>query len=273
MKSFVSLVCAIEFIEDNLRYQITVTDVAEASYISLSHLQAMFSRTLYISIGEYIAKRKLCIAARDLIHSDRRVTDIAFDFGYANVESFTRAFKKQFLCTPSAYRKLYHFSDLYPRLIISEKEGFDMTKKYDLSEISDKILASKGCYIIAADIDHLLPINEKWGRGAGDMAIAQTAARIGDSIAPGMDYFRIGNDSFVVLTGSHDVAVAEDVARKIIAHADDEVHFGDVTFTFTISMGIVKIPLDIKDAKQSIDRSDAAMMAAKHEGRNCYKVM
>lgn len=273
MKNFISLVCAMEFIEQNFEERITVNDVAQASYVSLSHLQSMFSRAFHMSVGDYVAKRKLCAAAFELLNTTKGVTDIAFDFGYANVESFTRAFKKQFLQSPSAYRKEHHFSELYPRLIINEKEGFSMAKRYDLTEISEKILASKGTYIICADIDHLMAINEQRGRDAGDAAIAETAARISRSVQNGTDFFRIGADHFVILTQSTDSVMAEETAKKIISCSEDDVVWAGEPFKFSISMGIVKIPSDSSDAKETIEKSENAMIEAKKEGRNSYKVI
>ena len=273
MRSFISLVCAVEYIEQHLGERISVGDVAQASYLSLSHLQGMFSRTFHISVGDYIAKRKLCLAARQLGLTRRSITEIAFEMGYANVESFSRAFKKQFLQPPSVYRTENCLPELYPRLIINEKEGFNMVKRFDLTEISERVLAAKGEYVICADIDHLLDINEKRGRDAGDAAIAQTSARIARSLESGMDYFRIGADHFIILTGSSDPALAEGIAGKIISQAGEEVDWIGEPFKFSITMGLVKIPSDISDAKETIERSEAAMLEAKKEGRNCYKVM
>ena len=273
MKNFISMVCAVEFIEGNLGNRISVARVAEASYISVSHLQSLFSRTFHLSIGEYIAKRRLCLAAHYLTSTEISITDIAFDFGYKNVESFSRAFKKQFLLMPSRYRKEHTFSELYPRLMIDEKEGFTKMQRYDLAEISEKTLASKGTYIICADIDNLLPINEKLGHSAGDAAIAETSIRISQSIQEGMDYFRIGGDSFVVLTGKETPEIPEFIARSIIACSENDVKWSGGSFKFSISMGIVKIPADISNAKEAIEKSDAAMVEAKKEGRNTYKII
>lgn len=273
MKNFISLVCAIEYIETNLREQISVNDVALASYTSLSHLQSMFSRSLHVSVGDYISKRKLCIAALDLINTSKSITEIAFDFGYANVESFSRAFKKQFLRSPSAYRKDSQFYELYPRLIINEKEGVNMSNKYDLIAISEKILSSKGTYIICADIDHLMEINAQQGCAAGDAAIAETAARINRSIESGTDYFRIGGDHFAILTGSTEIDYAEQIARNIISCSTDEVPFSGGVLNFSVSMGIVKIPIEISDAKEAIEKAENAMITAKKEGKNTYKIM
>ena len=273
MRSFISLVCAVEYIETHLHERISVSDVARASYLSLSHLQGMFSRTFHISVGDYVVKRKLCLAARQLGLTRRSITDIAFEMGYANVESFSRAFKKQFLQSPSVYRRENSLPELYPRLIINEKEGFNMIKRYDLTYISERILQAKGEYVICADIDHLLDINENIGRGAGDAAIARASARIAGSLESSMEYFRIGADHFIILTGSSDVALAESIAGKIISQAGEEVVWSGEPFRFSVTMGLVKVPEDISDARETIERSEAAMIAAKKEGRNCYKVM
>ena len=273
MRDFIALICAVEFIENNLRNRISAGEVAVAAHLSLSHLQSMFSRTLNVGIGEYITKRRLCVAARDLKETGKSVTDIAFDFGYANVESFTRAFKKQFLATPSSYRRGHGFSELYPRLIINEKEGYDVTQGYDLTEISRKILDAKGTYIICADVDHLLLINERMGFAAGDAAIAETAARIGKNIQDTMAYFRIGADHFVILTGSGEPSEAENIAKSIISYSDDNVSWSGGTFKFSVSMGIVKVPQDVQNAKTTIEAAENAMLATKKEGRNSYKVV
>ena len=273
MKSFISLVYAIDFIERSLRSRITPADAAEAAYLSLSRLQSMFAHVLGVGVAEYIAKRRLCVAARDLLETERSVTDIAFAFGYANVESFSRAFKKQFLCTPSVYRREHRFTELYPKLLVHEKRGFDGMERYDITETGGKILASKNTYIITTDIDHMLAINENIGRAAGDAAIAAFAARIGRSVRDGMDFFRISGDSFVVLTGQEEPEAAEEVAKQILSYADEDVVWSGGAFKFTVSLGIAKIPPDAADAKAAIERSDEAMMAAKRNGRNTYAVL
>jgi len=273
MRDCIALICAIAFIENNLEDRIAVHDVAAAAYLSSSHLQSLFAHTFHTSIGGYILKRRLCLAAKRLIDTDASVTDIAFDLGYANAESFTRAFKKQFLMAPSSYRKQHGFSELYPRLMINEKEGFSMIEKYDLTAIGETILASKGTYIICADVDHLMAINEQLSRAAGDAAIAETALRIGKSIRDDMAYFRIGADHFIILTGRDELSAAEGIAKSIISYADTEVSWGGGIFKFSISMGIVKIPSDIQNAKETIDASEQAMLAAKRDRRNSYCII
>ena len=272
IKNFISLILAIDYIEQNLRVKTTVADTAAAAYISPSHLQSMFYRAFRISVGDYIIKRKLCRAADDLINSSASITEIAYDCGYQNAESFSRAFKKQFLHAPSVYRKEYSFTQLYPPLTITEGSN-TMEKRYDLSEIMDCVQKAKGTYSMNIDIDYFDNINKTYSHNAGDMVIAETSARIGRSIAEGMKYYRIGGDQFVVLTGSDDLSAAETIAKKMLSYSETPIEFEGRTIKFTVSMGIIKIPADTMDAEQVMRDSNEAMMRAKSEGRNCYKII
>lgn len=46
------------------------------------------------SVSEYIRNRKLYLAALDLKKSDRKVIDVAYDYGYDTPDSFTKAFTR-----------------------------------------------------------------------------------------------------------------------------------------------------------------------------------
>ena len=65
----------------------------------------LFSTVLGESVGRYINRRRLYNASEKLIHSDRRITDIAFDSGFESAEAFSRAFKNVFGSSPADYRK------------------------------------------------------------------------------------------------------------------------------------------------------------------------
>jgi AraC family transcriptional regulator len=57
------------------------------------------------SIKEYVLKRKLSEAAVELVTTNRRLIEIAIDYGFNSQEVFTRAFTKVFHITPGKYRK------------------------------------------------------------------------------------------------------------------------------------------------------------------------
>jgi AraC family transcriptional regulator len=79
--------------------------VAAAANSSLFWFHRIFSAMTGDTMKEYIRKRRLSIAAQDLVQTDRRVIDIALRAGFASQEAFTRVFKDQFLTTPARFRK------------------------------------------------------------------------------------------------------------------------------------------------------------------------
>jgi AraC family transcriptional regulator len=55
--------------------------------------------------GDYLRRRRLTLAAQELVRSDRKIIDLAFKYGYDTPESFSKAFQKQHGVTPSEARK------------------------------------------------------------------------------------------------------------------------------------------------------------------------
>ncbi|MCL2518651.1 MAG: helix-turn-helix domain-containing protein [Oscillospiraceae bacterium] len=159
MTSIFSLVLAVEFIERNLTEAIRFEEVAAAAFVSPSYLYKLFSRVFNCSPGEYLMKRRLCRAADALVRENASVTELAFLYQYGSVESFSRAFKKQYLMPPSEYRKRKpHFPARFPKFIIME--GGNIMTTYSLDEHSEKLLSARGTYFLLIDIDHLKPIND-----------------------------------------------------------------------------------------------------------------
>ncbi|WP_076463869.1 AraC family transcriptional regulator [Actinomyces mediterranea] len=80
------------------------TDDAEIRRLS-GYSRAMFARVFSIFTGmtlsEYIRGRKLTEAAFELRSSDRRVIDVALQYGFGSPDSFSAAFKDFHGCTPS----------------------------------------------------------------------------------------------------------------------------------------------------------------------------
>ena len=58
-----------------------------------------------LRLRDYLRRRKLAFALKEVRDSERSLLDIALDYGFASHEAFTRAFKDAYGVTPSAYRK------------------------------------------------------------------------------------------------------------------------------------------------------------------------
>lgn len=104
MEWLTSIRKAIDFIEANLKEDISVQNVAEHVYLSPFFLQRGFSTMTGFGIGEYIRCRRLYQAALDLRNSDAKVIDIALRYCYETPESFARAFARFHGATPLQVR-------------------------------------------------------------------------------------------------------------------------------------------------------------------------
>ncbi|MCG6141011.1 AraC family transcriptional regulator [Leptospira mtsangambouensis] len=95
---------AIEFIEKNLREDISAEDVSKNAFQSRWHFQRVFRYVTGYSVYTYIKKRRLTEAGNDLILGKDKIIDIALKYHYTTPESFLRAFRSEYGFNPSEYR-------------------------------------------------------------------------------------------------------------------------------------------------------------------------
>lgn len=95
---------AIAVIEGNIMTISNPEEVAKSVHISEMYLQRGFQIMTGFTIGEYIRNRRLYLAACELVNSDRKVIDIALDYGYESPESFAKAFSRFHGASPSQVR-------------------------------------------------------------------------------------------------------------------------------------------------------------------------
>jgi AraC family transcriptional regulator len=103
--NIVSISRAIDFIEQNLREEIVLADVAEAAFYSLFHFCRMFNSIVHHTPYDYLMRRRLSESARELIHTKKKIIEIAFEYEFNSPETYTRAFKRMFGMQPSQWRK------------------------------------------------------------------------------------------------------------------------------------------------------------------------
>lgn len=72
---------------------------------SKSYIREMFRNDMGCPIAEYIRVRRVKCSAMDLLNSNKTIIDIAYKYGFANPETYTRAFYKITGMTPSTFRK------------------------------------------------------------------------------------------------------------------------------------------------------------------------
>lgn len=116
---------------DLLEKDIFNTDFKAVEKLTGIHIglyQRIFSYICIISMAEYIRRRKLTVSAERLLLGTKNITDTAFDCGYENCSSFTRAFKEYFTVSPAKITsELFKLKAFYP-LSFSEKDSYYVLK-------------------------------------------------------------------------------------------------------------------------------------------------
>ncbi|MCM3717606.1 AraC family transcriptional regulator [Fictibacillus phosphorivorans] len=116
MDSLKRLNDAIQYLEENLEYEIDMREVAKRAYCSEYHFKRMFNFLAGVPLSEYIRRRRLTLAAFELVHGDAKVIDVAVKFGYSSPDAFTKAFQQLHGVTPSEAKKHEHSLKAYPRM-------------------------------------------------------------------------------------------------------------------------------------------------------------
>ncbi|MBP3704368.1 MAG: helix-turn-helix transcriptional regulator [Clostridia bacterium] len=95
----------LDWIEDHAPENPSLTELARQVGYSPWYCSEQFHRIAGMTIREYMAKRRLSMAALALRDTDTPLTDIALEYGFSSQQALTRAFTAAYGCAPSAYRK------------------------------------------------------------------------------------------------------------------------------------------------------------------------
>ena len=93
---------------------------ARAAGYSLYHFCRLFALAVGIPPGEYVRKRRLSEAARDLAETRKPVGIIAREFCFQSHEAFTRSFKALFGIPPERYRRATEPARLMKPFVLME---------------------------------------------------------------------------------------------------------------------------------------------------------
>lgn len=251
LSSFGIFVSALEYIESNICSDFSQEDIASACFCSLSKLQKLWKYCTHMSIKDYVTKRKITLAGRDLIETDIAVLDAAMKYSYNSHEVFTRAFKKVWGISPSEFKKTWKGGcGLYPRLnpeYLEEGTVFMNTKKYDVSEFYDYLKTMEGTYVLCLDIVHLHAVNCELGREAGDKMILEALRRINETAAEEeMVAFRMGGDEFAIVTGLSEPDKVREVGKRILGHNGENVPYSGGEVEVSLRAGAFKIQTPLR---------------------------
>jgi AraC family transcriptional regulator len=119
---------AIDYIEKNLPGNIDIREAALLARCSEYHFRRMFSFTAGVPVSEYIRKRRMTLAALELLESEAEFNPIARKYGYTSPDAFTRAFRSLHGINPSRLKENRHSLKAWPRMTfyLTIKGGIEM---------------------------------------------------------------------------------------------------------------------------------------------------
>ncbi len=96
----------IELLEQNITSEVDCDALAAKMNLSVYEFRRIFSFIIGCPISEYIRRRRLSLAACEIMANDKAdLLEISEKYGYQSQSAFSKAFKEQHSVSPTAYRK------------------------------------------------------------------------------------------------------------------------------------------------------------------------
>src|SRR3984893_1287027 len=96
----------LEHIDRELDQPLELEALARVANFSPFHFHRLFTAWMGETLGDYVRRRRLELAAQRLVAQPRlSVLQVALSVGFGSTEAFARAFKTRFGSTPTKWRK------------------------------------------------------------------------------------------------------------------------------------------------------------------------
>ena len=113
---------AIDYIEENLQCEISLTDCAKVSGYSSYHFLRIFRDVVGLTPADYIRKRRISEISKEIMRGNQCISPIAFQYGFNSRENFLRAFKTEHHILPTEYKEAQNSLKLYERFCFEAKD-------------------------------------------------------------------------------------------------------------------------------------------------------
>lgn len=169
----------IEYIEKHLDDNIEYSELAKILGVNEYTMKVLFNFICNITLAEYIRKRRLSNAGRDLCTTNEKIIDLAVKYQYDNATSFSRAFEKFHGMKPSMVKENPNDLKVYPKIVLSEEEKEIPNMEYSIVERKPITLYGKGIKTTHDKISYDAPklykdIHDKYAHKYGEIDYGMT---------------------------------------------------------------------------------------------------
>ncbi|PGS40930.1 AraC family transcriptional regulator [Bacillus cereus] len=124
----------IDWIESNLKEEFSLNELSRYIGYSPFYCSFKFHQVTGISIRRYILLRRLYLSTRDLT-IDRKIIDVAFDYGYSSQEAYSRAFKNVFGMNPREFQLNKMPIQSFIKLKIEGEFKMNISRKLEVEQL------------------------------------------------------------------------------------------------------------------------------------------
>lgn len=96
---------AVSHIRDHLHGPLRIGQIAKGVGLTITRFERLVVKVYGLKPSQLLAKMRIEAASQLLLGSDRRITEIAYECGYADHSAFTRQFRSVVGMTPSEFRE------------------------------------------------------------------------------------------------------------------------------------------------------------------------
>ncbi len=152
---------SIDYIEENLKADITAKELSEMAGFSLFHYYRLFQSAVGMPVMQYITRRKMLHALYDM-HCGQKMVVVASEYGFETQAGFYKAFVREFGYTPTEFlhmsrKRKPHRINLFKeeRIVVSHKIIKEVLRHWGLEKkkVADIVYAETGnvsesaCYV------------------------------------------------------------------------------------------------------------------------------
>lgn len=94
-----------KYLQNNYRHAITLSSLAEYMYLTPPYLSKFFKKHFNMNFNQYLNHYRIERSLRDIMYTDKKITDIAVYHGFPNISTFNRHFKDIYGISPREYRQ------------------------------------------------------------------------------------------------------------------------------------------------------------------------
>lgn len=185
---------SIDYIEDNLKTDITAKELSEMAGFSMFHYYRLFQSAVGMPVMQYITRRRLLNALYD-IHCGEKMIEVALEYGFETQAGFYKAFVREFGYTPTEFLNMSKKKKPYKinlfkeeHIMVSHKKIKEILKNWGLEneKLTDVVYTETGnvsesaCYV---GDDYIIKFSPNLGNVEKHISLSQAIESVGLSTA------------------------------------------------------------------------------------------